>query len=138
MQNKYEINNKIDSYVERLASSGIVKSFYPNAITKALDIPLTPVLERLIRLVEDEILELKFEIRCHEGSHIIDVLSDYSKYINKEVYCVYCGEDVYIDLSNISPIYYIKDDYKEHLKKKKTMNLEQSNVKQFEELVMIV
>ena len=122
MQNKYEINYMIDNYIEKLANSGIVRSFYPNAINKALDIPLTPVLERLNRLVEDEILDLRFEIRCHEGSHVIDIVNDYSKYLNEEVYCVFCGEDVYIDLYNISPIYYIREEYKEYLKKKNKMN----------------
>ncbi len=119
MLSKYEVNNKIDSYVENLATSGIVKSFYPNAISKALDIPLTPVLNRLSRLVDDDILELKFEIRCHERAHIIDIVSDYSEYLDRERYCKFCGCNVYLDLSNISPIFYINDNYKKYLKKKK-------------------
>lgn len=138
MQNKYEINSKIDSYIERLSNSGIIKSFYPNAITKALDIPLTPTLERLNRLVEDEVLELKFEIRCHEGSHVIDILNDYSKYLDKEVYCIYCGEYVYIDMSNISPIYYIREEYKEYLKKKNKMNIERHKEIYLKELPITV
>lgn len=50
---KYEINNVIDQYVEKLAYSGIVNSFYPNAISKKVNVPLTPVLERLNRKVDD-------------------------------------------------------------------------------------
>lgn len=119
MSNKYELNEKIDSYVGKLAKSGIVQSFYPNAICKAFRMSLTSVLKRLDRLVDDEILELKYEIRCHEGSDIVNIVDDYSKYINREVYCEHCSDYVYIDLSNIIPIYFIKEDYKNYLKKKK-------------------
>lgn len=120
--NKFELNNLIDSYIEDLSISGIVRSFYPNAISKNFNIPLTPVLERLSRLVQDGILELKFEIRCHGRSDIIAIVDDYSQYLDKEHYCEFCGEDVYIDLSNVSPIYYINEDYKDFVKKKKKPN----------------
>jgi hypothetical protein len=119
MISKYEINDKISNYIEELAKSATVASFYPNAIRKSLDVPLTPVLEKLNKLVDDDILELQFEIRCNEGAHIIDIVHDCSKYLGKKQYCMFCDEDIYVDLSNVSPIYYIKSDYREYLKKKR-------------------
>lgn len=136
MNKKYEINENIDQYIKKMASSGIVRSFYPNAINKALGIPLTPVLERLNRFVADDVLQMKFEIRCHEKSDIIDIVEDYSGYLNKEVYCIYCGEEVHIDLSNISPIYYINEEYQDFIKKKKKMRSVEKHIIQPKNLAM--
>lgn len=135
--NKFELNYSIDNYIERISDSGIVRSFYPNAISKKINIPLTPVLERLSRLVDDGILELKFEIRCHEGSHIIDIVDDYSDCLNKGNYCTFCGEETYIELSNIAPIYYISESYREFLKKKKRLNTKKTKETQSKNLAMM-
>lgn len=118
MVNKFARNANIDAYVDELASHNFIKSFYPIAISKELNIPLTPVIERLNRLVLDEILILKYEIKCNECIHTIDIVDDYSKYVGNEVSCKFCDEICNVGFDNIIPIYYISNKYKEFIKKK--------------------
>ncbi|OAA94064.1 hypothetical protein [Clostridium coskatii] len=117
---------EIDSYVEKLAMNKNVQSFYPVAISKALNLQLNLVLERLNELVSIGYLKLKFEIKCDCNFDTIEIVEDYTKYLGQEVYCEDCGTDVKITLENIFPIYYIEDDYRECVKKKKQHNTKEN------------
>lgn len=113
MASKYDI----DDYIKRLASSGKVKSFYPAFIAKKLNLQIKDVVERLEKLVDSDVLELKFEIRCLDDLTILKTVEDYSSYLGKEIYCSRCDEYIEITLENIFPVYYFNNDYKEYVKK---------------------
>lgn len=118
MINKFEMNDAIEEYVNNLARSKLVRSFYPVAITQALNLPLTLVIEKLSQMNRENILIKKYEVRCHEGNHIIAVVNDYTNILGTEIYCKFCNEDIYIGMDNISETYFINDEYIKYLKKK--------------------
>jgi hypothetical protein len=107
----------IDTYVEKMASISSIKSFTPNSLSKALDIPLPFAIERLNKLVEDAKLILKYEIRC-DNADLIEIVDEFSNLIGKDIYCKICDGDIEVSFENIFPIYYFDESYREHLKKK--------------------
>ncbi|KPU45799.1 hypothetical protein OXPF_05880 [Oxobacter pfennigii] len=113
MANIYDI----DAYVDQIALRSFVRSFSPIAVSKVLNLPLNPVIERLNYLKDGKKLTLKYEIRCYEDSNIIKVVDDFSGFIGKKLYCKNCDDEIEVGLDNIFPVYYIDDDYREYLKK---------------------
>lgn len=107
----------IDNYVDQLAIKNFIRSFSPAAVSKALSLPLNPVIDRLNYLTAGNKLILKYEIRCNDDLSIIAVTDDFSDYIGKRCYCKGCNEEIEIGLDNVFPMYYIDADYREHLKK---------------------
>jgi len=109
---------QIKEYVESLARKERVKSFYPQTVSRKLGIPLELVVIELPKLVNEGLIELKYEIRCDE-LHTLETVDNYMDYLNNDLFCNICGEQIEIEYSNIYPIYYINDEYKEFLKKNK-------------------
>lgn len=108
---------QIQDYVESLASKVRVNKFYPQTLSRKLGIPLELVAIELPKLIENGMLELKYEIRCSDDLNVIDEVDDYKEFLDKTLTCDICGE-VEISYSNIYPVYYITGAYKEYLKKK--------------------
>lgn len=115
---KFDANSiEIEEYVENVAKKSRIKAFYPQTVSRKLNIPIDIVLIELSKLVEAGRIELKYEIKCLDDLNTIETIADYSKVINKKLFCEICGEYIEINYSNIYPIYYICDDYRNYLKK---------------------
>lgn len=113
MINKFEI----DSYVEKAALNKNIQSFYPVAIAKSLELPLNVIIDRLYELSKLGYLDLKFEIRCELDLDIIKTVDDVSCYLGKQMYCEECNDYIEITMDNIFPVYYIKQEYRQYVKK---------------------
>lgn len=119
MFNKFEIieaNSKIDGFISNLVEDTRVRGFYPGTISKELDIPLTLVLNKMNKISEDGIIEIKYEIRC-DDSHLEKTVDDYTEYLNKYIYCRKCGKEIYITRNNILLKYFINKEFREYKKK---------------------
>lgn len=110
----------IREYVADLASKRRINKFYPQTISRNIGIPLDLVLIELTKLVDDGLILLKYEIRCDEDSDLstLCVVDNYIDLLNTKKFCEVCGNEIEISYNNIYPIYYIKDEYKEYIKKK--------------------
>lgn len=113
---------KIKEYVETLARKERIKSFYPQTLSRRLGIPLDLVVLELPKLVEEGCIKLRYEIRCNDDLCTLDTVDNYMDVLDTKMFCYQCGEEIDILLSNIYPIYYITDDYKEYVKKNKSKN----------------
>lgn len=112
----------IDKWVERKSLS-LIKAFYPTLVAKELGLPLHVVFERLLELVEDQRLILKWEVRCEDCLYTIEVL-DYFPAIGEEYYCSdICGEYVKIDSDSIFPIFELDPFYKKAIQDSKVENI---------------
>ena len=115
---KFNANSiQIEDYVEEIAKKSRIKAFYPETVSRKLNIPIDIVLIELSKLVNDGRVEIKYQIRCLNDLNTIDTIDEYIQLIDKEVLCETCGEMIKISYSNIYPIYYICDEYREYLKK---------------------
>lgn len=114
MANKFDI----DSLINQMAVSSTLKSFYAISICRKLNLPIDPVLERLNYLVSGSVLNVKYEIRCDNDSHIIAIVDNYKSLLGKDVMCSHCDRMIIVDLENIYPLYFFNNEYVEHLKKK--------------------
>lgn len=116
---KFNANSaQIEDYVEEIARKPRVKSFYPQTVSRKLNIPIDIVIIELSKLVEDGKIDLKYQIRCLNDLTTIKVVDEYKDILEKEVFCNICGESINVFYSNIYPVYYINKDYREYLKKK--------------------
>lgn len=116
---KFNANSvKIEDYVEEIARKSRVKAFYPQTVSRKLNIPIDIVLIELSKLTDNGKLELKYEIKCLDDLNTIKTISEYNELIDKEIFCEICSENIKITYSNIYPIFYICEDYREYLKKK--------------------
>lgn len=115
-------NFEVDTFVEKLAMKSIIKSFYPVAISKSLNVPLNQVVDRLNFLVNGGSLVLKYEVRCSDDLTILDIIDDYSDILGEKVYCRECNDEIEIGMENIFPVYYINEVYREHVKKNSTLD----------------
>lgn len=107
----------IQDYVDTLASKQRVKKFYPQTVSRKLNMPLEIVVIELTKLIQEGKIELKYEIRCSEDLNRIDNVIDYNPLIDDTRFCEVCGENVEITYSDVYPVYYISEEYKK-LKKK--------------------
>lgn len=115
-QNKYD-KWEIDHFIRDIASNYNYTWFYPNLISKNLNIKLNNVLIRLDELTKNaEYLELMYEIRCN-NNHIIYKTNNYSTYLFKNIYCKECKQITYIDLNHIYPYYKFTNGYLDALKR---------------------
>lgn len=108
---------KIEDYVELMAGKSRIRAFYPQTVSRKLNIPTDIVLLELYKLVDKGKLELKYEIRCLIDSNMIDTVSDYKEIINKTMFCEICGKDIEVEYNNIYPIFYFNKEYREYIKK---------------------
>lgn len=117
---KFNINSqRIKDYIEDMAKQARKISFYPQAISRKLNIPIDLVMIELTNLMNEGIVDLKYEIRCSDDLNIIKTVDNYENIIHTELYCDECGNYVEITNSNIYPIYNINEEYKKYIKSKK-------------------
>lgn len=109
---------QIKDYIEKLASNSRIKYFYPQTISKNIGMPLELVGIVLRRFIEDGYIDLKYEIKCSTDFNTFTTVDDYKAYLGKEEFCDVCGETQEITYSNIYPVYYFNEEYKEFYKKK--------------------
>ncbi|MDF2610057.1 MAG: hypothetical protein K0R92_1531 [Lachnospiraceae bacterium] len=109
---------QIKDYIEYLARKSRVNYFYPQTISRKLYIPIDLIVIELSKLVNDGVIELRYEIRCSDDLNIIDTLDNYDDLFNKKVHCEICGDEIEISYNNIYPVYYINPTYKDYVKKK--------------------
>lgn len=108
---------EIQQCVEQLARTKSIRSFYPEYICGVLGIPMDDVIIELKRLVEDGILELKFEIKSPESANIVKSVDDFNEYIGEDLEDIMTGEIFDVEYENIFPCYYIAKEYRDYLKK---------------------
>lgn len=109
---------EIEDYVKEIASKARIQAFYPQTISRKLNIPIDIVLIKLSELKEDGRIELKYEIKCLEDLNTIETVDYYDRLIGEKVFCEICGEEIEINYNNIYPIFYINNEYREYIKKK--------------------
>ncbi|ACO27383.1 hypothetical protein MRY88_09245 [Bacillus cereus] len=105
----------VDNWVDRKVNS-FIKSFYPTAIARELDLPLNVVFERLLQLVKDRKLILNWEIRCPECHFTITTLDEFPISLPSTIFCTHCQDDVELSLDYIFPVFSINPEYKEHVR----------------------
>lgn len=116
---KFNANSvEIEDYVKEIAKKARIEAFYPQTISRKLNIPIDIVLIELASLKEDGRIELKYEIKCLEDLNTIKTVDDYNKLIGEKVFCEMCGREIEINYNNIYPIFYINNEYREYIKKK--------------------
>ena len=54
-----------------------VKSFYPESIQKAINLPLDEIVEKLEVLRHEEIVRLRFEVRCPNDYSVVESVDDF-------------------------------------------------------------
>lgn len=114
---------EIQNCVENMACVTTLKSFYPESISRKLGVPLEMTMIELGKLCEDGKLILKYEIKCLEDMHILATVDDYEKKLGSYIGCDVCGEEIIVDYSNIYPVYYISEEYREFVKKNFIKNI---------------
>ena len=85
--------SNIREFSLKIANSKVVKSFYPTLIAKRLNIPLSEVKKELDMMVEEGIIQKKYELNCPECLRTLDVQTD-SKKFKQEYLCNFCGEEI--------------------------------------------
>ncbi len=115
---RFNVNSaEIEDYVEEMAKNPRKDAFYPQTVSRKLNIPLDIVLLELSRLRDDGKIDLKYEIRCLEDLNTIITVDDYNSLLEKELFCEMCGKEINITYNHVYPIFYINNEYKEHVKK---------------------
>ena len=84
--------------------------FYPDYITGTCNISMDESLMELKRLVDDGILELKFEIQT--DGKVVKTINDFREYYGKEI--TYEGKTFVVTFDNVFPCYYISEEYKKY------------------------
>ncbi len=110
---------EIQKYVEKLAASGRVKSFRPEAVSRELGLPLEIVMIELLKIKEEGKIKLNYEVRCLPHLDTLTKVDSGEEIVGKREFCAKCGKDIEITLKNLYPIFNITDEYKEFLKKNK-------------------
>jgi hypothetical protein len=102
---------EIDKVVNRIVSQPIL-DFSPAFISNETNLPLPIVFERLIQLVKEGKLTVKWEIRCPDycGRKVI-VLDDFPDRINLNLECM-CGNEFEVTPDMVFPRFEINPEYK--------------------------
>lgn len=108
----------VDDWVENAASLP-VKRFYPSAVASATGLPLSKVFQRLLYLVQGDILVLLYEIRCpeYECMRTVKTLADLPE-SDISVVCSIHGE-FECPPNMIFPVFEFNPEYKVQIKSKK-------------------
>lgn len=114
MKNLWEI----DSWVERKALS-LIKSFYPTVVSRETDLPLPIVFERLLELVKDKRLILKWEIRCPNCFFSYEYMDELPIINGQAIECPHCGEEFELTTDVVFPVFEITPGYKSHVREKR-------------------
>lgn len=113
---------KVDTYINNMSTIGEIDSFYPQLISKKLNIPLDLVMVELMKCVDNGKLIFKYEIRCLDDLTTIQKLDGSENIYNilgNDVECPRCGAIFSVNYANIYPIFYIDDEFRSMVKKTK-------------------
>lgn len=115
---KFNVDSaEIEGYVEDIAKKIRIISFYPQTISRKLNIPIDIVLIELSELVKKGKIYLKYQIRCLNDLTTIETVYEYKDILGKEIQCNICGDNIKVTYGNIYPVYYISEEYREFIKK---------------------
>ncbi|PLS19477.1 hypothetical protein CVD28_03410 [Bacillus sp. M6-12] len=89
-----EQKESLREHVLKLANSSVIKSFYSTGVAKRLNVPLAEVEKELNIMVQEGIIQKKFELLCSNDNclRVLDTKSDKSEFKN-EYECSFCGEE---------------------------------------------
>lgn len=100
----------IREYIKKLALNKRLAFFYVTDISNNLLIPIDKCFEELNKLVSEEILYVKYEIRTLPGLDVIEIVDNYENLLDTTI--MFEDTEYNISYDNIFPIYYISDEYK--------------------------
>ena len=100
----------VKEYVKKLALKKYLEFFYATDVANHLSLPLKECLEELDKLVSQEILHIRYEIRTIPELDLIDVVDYYLSVLNTNM--SYEDKEYEISYENIFPIYYIDEEFK--------------------------
>jgi hypothetical protein len=86
---------QIREHALKLANSSVIKSFYSTLVAKRLKLSLTEVETELNQMVQEGLIQKKFELLCHNEHclRVLDVKGNKEEF--KSVYdCSFCGEEI--------------------------------------------
>ena len=108
----------VQDYICTLGKNQRMESFYPQTLSRKLNIPLDLVLIELAKLEESGLVQLKYEVKHNEAcvESTLCIVDDCQDLINTEYLCDLCGENITITYNDIYPLYFITDEYKKYLK----------------------
>lgn len=106
---------EIDRAIDKIAVQPI-RDFSPAYVATETNLPLPVVFERLLQLVKDSKLNIKWEIRCPDycGRKVV-VLKEFPIKINLNLECI-CGYEFEVTPDMIFPIFEVNTDYKQFVK----------------------
>ena len=76
----------IQDYIVLLAQKE-EKVFYPQTISRILDIPMDLVVTELNKLISEGLICLKYQIRCNNDLHTLCEVDDFNNILNNSIYC---------------------------------------------------
>lgn len=100
----------IREYIKKLALNKRLAFFYVTDISNNLLIPIDKCFEELNKLVSEEILYVKYEIRTLPDLDVIEIVDNYENLLDTTI--MFEDTEYNISYDNIFPIYYISDEYK--------------------------
>lgn len=84
----------IREHVFKLANSSVVKSFYSTGIAKRLKMPISEVEKELNQMVEEGLIEKKYDLLCPNESCLRTLdTKQHKKDFKSEYTCDVCGEE---------------------------------------------
>lgn len=107
----------VDRWVDQICRQHVNK-FYPTAVSKATDLPLNQVFLRLLRLVDDEVLRIQWEIRCpnYVCMRTVETLTAPSDMFGTWMLCEYCGNEFEVTPEVIFPVFYVDSGYRDYIR----------------------
>lgn len=109
---------RIDKWVEECALKPIV-AFSPTAVQKDINMSIEEIFIRLLQLVEDERLRIRWRIVCPNCFRQIEIIEN-KNFVPRFVNCWECGE-IEVTEEMLYPLFVVDPKYKkEILSQKKT------------------
>lgn len=118
----------VEDVVEQIAACRIINRFYPTIIAKRSGISLDKTFRYLLEFVQQEMLILKWEIRCPEYSCARTVKTVVTIPPDETVIDCDCGETVEVTIDNVFPVFEIAADYRTSCIAEKTQLVKKNNV----------
>lgn len=106
---------EVDKAVEQLAKDTPELKFYPTLIQTKTNMKLSSVFERLLELVKDNRLSLKWENKCLCCKKI----NTDEKFEDDNYQCKYCNSKYKLELDNIFPCFGLTKEYVEYINNSK-------------------
>ncbi len=110
---------EIEEYIREMAKKDRIKAFYPQTISRKLNIPIDIVWAQLMTLSnQGGRIHLQYEVKCLEDLNTLTTVEECKAIIGKELTCEICGERIEVTYNNLYPIFRIDEEYKRCVKKK--------------------